>query len=99
MYFLLLVLVGVIPMGILCFALHRVGRLHVCRLTLTTVACLVFYLPFDMYATAIGVWSFGPSLIGNVGTVPVEEVLWYFFIFPVFGLVYEALNGGLKKVA
>lgn len=97
MYLLLLIVVGVIPMGLLCFALHRVGRLHVRRLTFTALVCMVFYLPLDMYATEKGVWSFGPSMIGNVGPIPVEEVLWYFFIFPIFGLVYEALNGGLRK--
>lgn len=97
MYLLLLFLVGVIPTAILCYALHRVGRLHVRRLAITSLICIVFYLPFDMYATVKGVWTFGPSLIGYVGPVPAEEILWYFLIFPVFGLVYEALNGGLKK--
>lgn len=90
-YLVLLVSVGLLPMaGLIWFLVSR-HAFKPGRLVLTSLICAAFYLPFDIAATRYGVWSFGPTFLGKIGPVPVEEVLFYFCLFPNVALVYESL--------
>jgi len=66
------------PVVVLAVALAVTGRWHPAQLLGTALlvgVALVYTLPWDDYLIRVGVWTYGSTLVGRVGAVPYEEVL------------------------
>ncbi|WP_181686571.1 lycopene cyclase domain-containing protein [Halorhabdus salina] len=72
-----LLFVGV-PIVALATALFVTHRFHPAQLAGTGLllgVALVYTLPWDAYLIRTGVWEYGSIVVGHVGAVPYEEVL------------------------
>lgn len=66
------------PVLVVAVALLVTGRWHPAQLFgtgLLVVVALVYTLPWDGYLIHVGVWRYGSTLVGRLGVVPYEEVL------------------------
>jgi lycopene cyclase domain-containing protein len=67
-----------LPIVGLAIALFATRRVHPAQLAGTIVllgVALVYTLPWDAYLIRTGVWEYGSIVVGHVGAVPYEEVL------------------------
>ena len=66
------------PVVLLAAALVVTDRWHPAQLFgtgLLVVVALLYTLPWDGYLIHVGVWQYGSTLVGRLGVVPYEEVL------------------------
>jgi lycopene cyclase domain-containing protein len=60
----------------------------------------IFYIIWDIYFTAIGVWSFNANYITGIkiGNLPVEEVLFFFIVPYCCMFIYECIKCYFPKL-
>ncbi|CCQ32654.1 Lycopene beta-cyclase protein [Halorhabdus tiamatea SARL4B] len=77
-YLSFVVVVVVLPVTVLSVALAVTRRFHPAQLSGTALlagVALVYTIPWDGQLIRVGVWTYGSTLVGRLGVVPYEELL------------------------